>query len=170
MYTLNGFSLFRNDGTSIANNIKPYGGTAVYSQIDYYPGYPYCSNGTGIEITVMRFLNLPHISIIGLYRSPRVPVMQLCQELREVFDKLSTRDNIFIGDFNINWFNETQRAPLQHLFARNNYRQLVPCSTTDNNTCIDHIYTNLPETQIDFLILETYFSDHKGICALVNSF
>ena len=84
MYNINGYSLFRNDGTSTANNIRPYGGTAVYSQIDYYPGYSYCSNGTGIEITVMRFLNLPHISIIGLYRSPRVPVMQLCQELREV--------------------------------------------------------------------------------------
>lgn len=82
MYNINGYSLFRNDGTSTANNIRPYGGTAVYSQIDYYPGYPYCSNGTGIEITVMRFLNLPHISIRGLYRSPRVPVMQLCQELR----------------------------------------------------------------------------------------
>ena len=115
MYNINGYSLFRNDGTSTANNIRPYGGTAVYSQIDYYLGYPYSSNGTGIEIIIMRFLNLPHISIIGLYRSPRVPVMQLCQELREVFDKLSTRDNIFIGDFNINWFNETQRAPLQHL-------------------------------------------------------
>ena len=56
-------------------------------------------------------------------------------------------------DFNINWFNETQRAPLQDLFARNNCRQLVACSTTDINTCINHIYTNLPETQIDFLIV-----------------
>ena len=81
MYNINGYSLFRNDGKSTANNIRPYGGTAVYSQIDY-PGYPFCSNGTGIEITVMRFLNLSHISIKGLYRSPRVPVMQLCQELR----------------------------------------------------------------------------------------
>lgn len=140
MYIRNGYSLFRNDGTSTANNTRPYEGTAVYSQIDYYSGYPYFSNGAGVEITVMRFLNLPHTSIIGLYRSPRVPVMQLSEALREVFDKLSTHHNIFIGDLNINGLHETQRTPHQDLFTRNNYRQLVSCSTTDNNTCIDHIY------------------------------
>ena len=33
------------------------------------------------------------------------------------------------------------------LFVKdNNYRQLVSCYTTDNKTCIDHVYTNLPET------------------------
>ena len=53
MYNIDGYTLFRNDGTSNVNNIRPYGGTAVYSRIDYYPGYPYCSNGSGIEITVM---------------------------------------------------------------------------------------------------------------------
>ena len=48
---------------------------------------------------------------------------------------------------------------------------LVSCSTTDSNTCIDHIYTNLPEAQACFQILETYFSDHKAlICALINCF
>ena len=31
MYNINGDTLFRNDGTSNANNIRPYGGTAVYS-------------------------------------------------------------------------------------------------------------------------------------------
>lgn len=48
-------------------------------------------------------------------------------------------------------------------------RQLVSCSITDN-TCIDHIiffyYTNLPEAQACFQILETYCSDHKATCAL----
>ena len=31
--------------------------------------------------------------------------------------------------------------------------------------CI-HIYTNLPETEVKLHILETYFSDHKAVCAL----
>jgi len=55
MYNIIGCSLFRNDGTTTANNIRPYGGRAVYSQIDYYPGNPYGSNCTGIKMTVMRF-------------------------------------------------------------------------------------------------------------------
>ena len=72
-------------------------------------------------------------------------------------------------DFNVNYFNSSQSASLNNLFVRdNNYRQLVSSFTTDRNTCIDHIYTNLSESQIQFQILETYFSDHKTICALVN--
>lgn len=60
---------------------------------------------------------------------------------------------------------------VHNFFIRNhNYRQLVSCYTTDNNTSIDHIYTNLPKAHIDFQILETYFSDHKAICALINCF
>ena len=52
----------------------------------------------------------------------------------------------------------------------NNYRQLVSSFTTDNQTLIDHIYTNLPESQASSHILETYFSDHKAVCALINCF
>ena len=52
----------------------------MYSCVDYYPGYPYCHNTNGVEITVLRFLNLPCVTIIGVYRSPRVPLTctQLC--------------------------------------------------------------------------------------------
>ena len=25
-------------------NVRPYGGTAIYSRTEYYPGYPYCQN------------------------------------------------------------------------------------------------------------------------------
>ena len=170
MYEIHGYNLFRNDGTSTGTE-RPFGGTAVYSRINYYPGYPYCHYNThGIEITVMRFLNLPHVGIIGVYRSPRIPLRQLCEAFSELLHQPSSHANIFIGDFNVNWCNETERAPLYNLFVRNNYRQLVSCCTTDSKTCIDHVYTNLPETQINLLILETYFSDHKGVCALVNSF
>ena len=42
--------------------------------------------------------------------------------------------------------------------------------TTDKQTLIDHIYTNLPESQAKSHILETYFSDYKAVCALINCF
>lgn len=168
----NKYSMFRNDAT-VRNhsNIRPYGGTAVYSCLDYYPGYPYCANTNGIEITVLRFIVIPHISIIGIYRSPAQSIQQLCAALQSILDSLQTELNLFIGDFNINWFNVANHLPLYNFFLNDHgYRQLVKCTTTDNNTCIDHIYTNLPESQITFQILETYFSDHKGICAILNYF
>ena len=163
IYAIDGYSLFRNDSTSTCG-MRPFGGTAVYSRVDYFPGYPYCHNTTGVEITVLRFLNLPRVTIIGVYRSPRVPLRQLCVALSELLDQPLSHANIFIGDFNVNWCIETERAPLYNLFARNNYRQLVSCFTTDSKTCIDHVYTNLPATHVNLLILETYFSDHKGVC------
>ena len=43
MYKIGEHILFRNDAAS-QHNERPYGGTAVYTRIDYYPGYPYCCN------------------------------------------------------------------------------------------------------------------------------
>jgi len=170
MYSIDEYSLFRNDSTS-TGNIRPFGGTAVYSHTDYYPGYPYSLSSDNLEITVLRFMIIPHITIISVYRSPRTPVTQLCSTLSKLLTTLSTKINIFIGDFNINWLSETQRVPLYNLFIRDyNYRQLVSCYTTDNKTCIDHIFTNLSEFQVQINILETYFSDHKAVCALINCF
>ena len=95
----------------------------------------------------------------------------MCSALRQTLQSLSIQFNLFIGDFNVNWLNNLQCTPLYNLFIRDNaYRQLVQCSTTDSSICIDHIYTNLPKAQVNFGILETYFSDHKAIYALMNSF
>ena len=170
LYHIKDYTLFRNDDTTrVSQNTRPFGGMAVYSRLDYYPGYPYCANTNGVEITVIRLMIMPHISIVGAYRSPAVPITQLCSSVQHMLGCLPTQVNIFIGDFNVNYFNSSQSASLNNLFVRdNNYRQLVSSFTTDRNTCIDHIYTNLSESQIQFQILETYFSDHKTICALVN--
>ena len=154
IYAIDGYSLLRNECPSTCV-IRPYGGTAVYSRVDYYPGYPYCRNINGVEITVLRFLNLPHVIIRGVYRSPRV-LRQLCVALSELLDQPLSHTNIFVGDFNVNWCIETERATLYDLLARNNYSQLVSSCTTDRKTCIDHVYTNLPATHVNLLILETY--------------
>ena len=96
----------------------------------------------------------------------------MCRALQQILIQLSTQYNIFIGDFNINYLvDNTLKRSLYNLFIRDHkYRQLVSCYTTDYRTAIDHIYTNLPESQINMQVLEAYFSDHKAICALINSF
>lgn len=149
MYGIDRYSLFRNDGTSSAN-VRPSGVTVVHSWIDYYPGYSYCHNTNGIEITVLRFLKLPHVTIIGVYCSPRVPLKQLSAALSELWDQPSSHAS------NINWYNETERALLNNLLTINNYKELVSCCNSDSKTCIDHVYTNLSETTINLFILEIY--------------
>ena len=89
----------------------------------------------------------------------------------KLLNTFSSQMCIFIDVFNIIWFNDIQRVALYSLFVNdNNYRQLVTCSTTDSKTCIDQIYTNLSEKQIKEHMLETYFTDHKCSCALINNF
>ena len=39
-YAINEYTLFRNDNQSATLNIRPYGGTAVYSRIPFVAGYP----------------------------------------------------------------------------------------------------------------------------------
>ena len=169
MYDIDGYNLFKNDSQSLTS--RPFGGMAVFSRVEFLPGYPCCRNVNGIEIAIMKVMILPHVTIVGIYRSPRIPLQQLLEALTQVLGSLSSQFNIFIGDFNINWFNDINRRPLYNFFINDhNYRQLVSDVTTDNLTLIDHIYTNLPESQASSHILETYFSDHKAICALINCF
>ncbi len=73
LYHIKDYTLFRNDDTTrVSQNTRPFGGMAVYSHLDYYPGYPYCANTNGVEITVIRLMIMPHISVVGVYRSPAV--------------------------------------------------------------------------------------------------
>ena len=169
-YAMNGYTLFRNDNQSTALNTRPYGGTAVYSRVSFIPGYPICRNTNGVEITTIKLITMPHVTIIGVYRSPRVPIRQMCASLMELLTLHCSDVIVFIGDFNVNWLNKKDKIPLYNLFITDHsYRQLVSCYTTDNRTTIDHIYTNLPENQVNSHILETYFSDHKAICALIQT-
>ena len=98
-----------------------------------------------------------------------MPLTQLCQTLSDILISQSSQFNVFIGDFNVNWFSSSERSSLDNLFIRDyEYRQLVSCYTTDNITCIDHIFTNIQHIKVQ--VLETYFTDHKSVCALIESF
>ena len=63
---------------------------------------------------------------MGVYSSPTVSVTVLCNAIQEILDSLPTQVNIFICDFNVNWFNESRRASLYNFFlTQKGYRQLA---------------------------------------------
>ena len=113
---------------------------------------------------------VPHVTYIAIYQSPQVSIRQLLTALSEVLAMHLTNFKIFMGDFNVNWFNHSKRTFVQFFHQEHQYKQLMSLYTTDNKTCIDHIYTNLPETQVRVGILETYFTDHRAIYALLDNF
>ena len=161
MYVMDRFTLFRNDNNNL--NARPYGGTAIYSQHSFVSSFPLKCNNNGIEITVVRLSTLLNVTVIAIYRSPKISVRILCSSLIEILQNMSSQFNVIIGDFNVNWMNEVQRRPLYNLFVQQNYKQLISQYTTDNRTIIDHIYTNIPDLYVNSGILETYFTDHKAI-------
>ena len=170
MYYIPGYDLFRNDNSNSSNVSRPYGCTAVYSKIPYVPGYPCCNNIHGIEITVIKITSLVDWTIIGIhvYRSPKVPVRQLCQAVAEILNSITPDKNIIIlGDFNINWLVETEKRPLFNLLVRDkHYKQLLSTYTTDNKTVIDHIYTNISHSDIGNIIISVIikqFGSHLTI-------
>ena len=84
---------------------------------------------------------LPHVTIVGIYRSPKIPMQCLLEALSQLLISLSSQFNIFIGDFNINWFDEINRRPLYNFFINdNNYRQLVSNVTTEPNINRSYLY------------------------------
>ena len=56
-YAISQYTFFRNDSQSSEPSTRPYGGTAVYSRIPFLPGYPFCSNSNGVEITILKLIN-----------------------------------------------------------------------------------------------------------------
>ena len=95
-----------------------------------------------------------------------MPVRQLYEAIIEVLINISPDNNNITGDFNINWLVETDRRPLYNLLVRgNHYKQFISTYKTDNNTVIDHIYTNISNIDIQADVLATYFTDHKAVWA-----
>ena len=82
--------MFRNDNSSRhSQNTRTYGGIAMYSRVDYYHGYPYCSNRNIVEITILRFMMIPHVTIVAVYRSPSVSIREASGAIEETFNQLN---------------------------------------------------------------------------------
>ena len=111
-------------------------------------------------------MEIKFIKKLFLNRSPQVSIPRLLSALCTIFGQHSSSQNVIIGDFSINWTQESTRQSLYNLMIKEkNFRQLISGFTTDNRTIIDHLYTDLIEEKIYAGTLESYFSDHKAIWA-----
>ena len=118
-YIIDGFQLFQNDGDmSHHSNGRPYGGTAVYRKISFVERYPYRRNINGIEFTIIKITTRQELTIIGVYRLPRIAASVLCSALVDVVTQDTSEQNIIIGDFNIDWMAESQRQPLYNVMVK----------------------------------------------------
>ena len=126
MYIIDGYqTLFRNDSSNMVAECRPF------------------------EFIVAKVSNFENYPVIGVYRSPQVSIRHLCMALNDILSHHGGDNTIILGDFNINWTNEEQRRSLYTLMIENNgYQQLISRSTTDYNTLIDHVYSNVVDGEI----------------------
>ena len=68
-YDINGYSLFRNDSQSLTS--RPFGGMAVFSRVEFLPGYPCYRNVNGIEITIMTVMICQMLPLLEYIDHPR---------------------------------------------------------------------------------------------------
>ena len=89
----------------------------MYSKIPFLSGYPVCNNTGGVEITIIKVTTVPRNTIIGIYRSPRVPMRQMCVALIGLLTLDISGFKVYIGDFSISWLNEKDKIPIYNLFV-----------------------------------------------------
>lgn len=74
-----------------------------------------------------------------------------------------------MGDFNLDFF-QVKMLP-NHLRTTYSLYQLINSATTNYDTVIDHVYTNIDKSLISISgVLESYFSDHACLYCFTMNF
>ena len=101
-----------------------------------------------------------NLHIVGIYRSTsKVKIAQFINALKYLHSSFLNNSNtptIILGDFNVNLNKNSSDKNIfcKYLIEEKQYVQLINQMTTDYNTQIDHIYTNIPERVKNSGVLE----------------
>ncbi|XP_071963825.1 uncharacterized protein [Antedon mediterranea] len=139
---------------------QAHGGVAVYTKNTFTSRLNIRNND--IEAVSFLITSPISVSVSVIYRPPSYDINQFCQNLRkylEELQKVSTKC-IVMGDFNENLFKQSSRV--NNLMSENQYRQHVTCSTTENNTLIDHVYSKGLDS-VHAEVIPIYYSYHEAI-------
>ena len=126
--------------------------------------------GTAIECVGFEVeTNLQHcplIRVAGLYSSPQAKWKELEKFVAEFNKGLSahTIPVIFMGDFNVNLLTTSSHQITKVM----PYPQRVTQATTDKGSLLDHVYISDLGQNIVVGVLESHFSDHKPVYALLQ--
>lgn len=160
-YGLIGFDLFRNDDSCCRE--RPYHGTVVYSK--NFPNVFKVDNILNVELTYgYIFLENSRINICFVYCPSKIASFSLFKKMfAHLHNKYDLRKpHIIMGDFNLD-FHHVETFP-KYLSSEYSLYQLINSSTTNYDSLLDHIYTNIDKSRIHSTgVLESYFSDHKPI-------
>lgn len=113
--------------------------------------------------------------LIGLYRSPSSDVTEFFVRLNKLIEIMLTKTKhiLIIGDVNINVLvDSNQHTELKNVLKRNGLAYFVNFPTrvtTNSQTAIDNVFSNLDKSKINVSGVVTFLSDHDGqVVELIN--
>ena len=160
-YEIDGFQMF----TTVSEQ-------AVHGLAIYYRNslsFKYLAARTVCDIEYVLF-QLSEVIIGYVYCPPqRASVERLTNFLSAISadiekncDSSVPKKLILMGDYNFEYTENGTCSQMFRIFL--GLKQLVRCATTDYDSCIDHIYTNVSDVQVKASgTLESYYSDHKPL-------
>ena len=106
------------------------------------------------------------IQIVTVYISPNCDTRSLKAFLQDIRKNIDCCEPfVLIGDTNLDFFNKYNRNKIDLIENMLQCKQLMSQATTNNQTVIDHIYSNVEK--VDTGVIDSYWSDHKFIYAAV---
>ena len=161
-YKLEGFNII--DKTPVAaTKHRPHSGSILYARDD---GVSHKTEGyrqKKVEIvTVDASSKVEGLLLIGIYCPPSVSACTLSEVLSDVIREASKRYTLFLigGDFNSDAIEKLSK-PLCHICEVFGLRQIIEQCTTDSHSKLDLIFTNIPDSSLTPVVLESWYSDHK---------
>lgn len=164
---IEGYQLQRND-----RNQKG-GGVALYVSNHIETNLRPDLMVSGVE-AIWSEMILPHVSLlVGCCYRPRArnedDLNQICEMM-----KLASKEEkpiLLMGDFNINWFKNSQmKRKIMSKSGEYGLKQIVARPTRERHrkgkptaTCIDHVYTNVPQLCYHLTSKRNNFTDHNLI-------
>merc|ERR1711976_1048184 len=111
--------------------------------------------------------NKMSIQLVFLYLKPDCDVKLFKRSIQLIQDKLNTgMPFILMGDTNLNVNDPSKASRIDHIEDKLHCRQMVREPTTDFDTILDHVYTNLNNMSVG--TIDCYWSDHKFICVTIK--
>ena len=174
-YTLSAYegSVFSDD----SRETRSHYGLAVYSRLQVERSFQAIKMTTvlQVECVVTQVALKPDITlnVVNLYRQNSTNLLQFKHAIEIVKQHLYNirRDacqqyTVIMGDFNLNWFEKSTQELMSNLLP--NFKQLIESPTTDYNSLLDHIYSDLPSDSVMCYTTECYYSDHKPVVCAVR--
>jgi len=107
------------------------------------------------------------LNIICAYRPNHCTYKDFLPAVQSVIRDSDSHPTVLMGDFNEDLLLET-KSPLFTMMRANNFQQHVTKARTDQQSLLDHIYTNLPTNLVASDVADCYYSDHDLILLTVE--